>query len=81
MKYFGGLGQNNTLLFGVSQYDNITGLPVKITLLFVTLMEKNLAKKTLNPDIKLIQLYSSLLKFGTLDLFIVVIMCWNFISD
>ena len=67
MKYFGGLGQNNTFLFGVSQYDNITGLPVKITLLFVTLMEKNLAKKTLNPDIKLIQLYSSLLKFGTLD--------------
>lgn len=81
MKCFGGLGQNNTLLFGVSQYDNITGLPVKITLLFVTLMEKNLAKKTLNPDIKLIQLYSSLLKFGTLDFFIVVIMCWNFISD
>lgn len=81
MKYFGGLGQNNTLLFGVSQYDNITGLPVKITLLFVTLMEKYLAKKTLNPDIKLIQLYSSLLKFGTLDFFIVVIMCWNFISD
>ena len=81
MKYFGGLGQNNTLLFGVSQGDNITGLHVKITLLFVTLIGKNLAKKRLNPDIKLILLFSSLLKFGALDFFIVVIMCWNFILD
>lgn len=45
MKYFGGPGQNNTLLFGVSQCDNITGLPVKITLLFATLIKKNLEKR------------------------------------